>query len=277
MDVILNPKFTFRNDLNRILLIDRDGGSLFSGIAAFVHPHHAMFLSYFNGKHSWQNTITLISAQMSIDISAVERLAGCFMQKGNRILLKYEGKVFVLPGEILIENRSGMIRNDISPDKCICILPYKFDSLRVSFPLDVLLIPGMSCYTDCVYCYADKKHNYSALNTSRWLEIIDECKSIGTIHVDVSGGEFLLCPDWKLILKKLLSVGYEPEISTKLPLSNTTIDYLVDIGVTTIQFSLDTLVDHIAHKTLNTPLGYIDRIVKSINYADQVGLKTIIK
>ena len=277
MNVIFNPRYTLKNDGKRMLLTNKNKDFFEKEVLVFLHPDHAKLLSFFDGAKSFEESLNDIAHYFGISVSEAEHLARMFMSDAPQTVLKYQGSYFFFPKSVLIKNEENTIRHDLQSIDYSCEQPYDFESSRLKAPLSVLFVSTMKCFTDCEYCYADKLHHYNRLPTSRILEIIEECREIGVRDIDVTGGEFLLHPDWKVILTKLLSEGYSPEISTKIPITEETISFLLSCGTKSIQFSLDTLDDEIASLTLKTKKGYVDKMIKSIRSVDQAGMRIVIK
>lgn len=90
----------------------------------------------------------------------------------------------------------------------------------------------MKCRTDCVYCYANKqayKNDY--LNTQVILNFIREAKRGGVLKMDINGGEVLLHPGIKEILRTLLECDYNPLVSTKIPINPEMANYIKSLGI----------------------------------------------
>lgn len=72
-----------------------------------------------------------------------------------------------------------------------------FDSVRIE-------LTGQ-CDMKCLYCHAGERnttcYNQSELPRSRWLEIIQECKSIGVKNFVLTGGEPFLCQYWPEVIE----------------------------------------------------------------------------
>lgn len=98
----------------------------------------------------------------------------------------------------------------------------------------------MKCYVDCQYCYAKRSlRDQTVLTKEELISFIQEAKQAGVLALDINGGEVLMHPDIFEILQTLLANGYSPLISTKMPIGDDTITKLQEIGIRTIQVSLD--------------------------------------
>ena len=63
------------------------------------------------------------------------------------------------------------------------------------------------CNFQCVHCYETSDRNGKYLSTSRLLEIIDECISMGVISLFLTGGEAMLREDFDYIYKYIRQQG----------------------------------------------------------------------
>lgn len=269
--LIFNPAYRLVNDLDRILLLGTTNGKYNGSQRYYIHPDIAEFLARFDGKTD--NGIILSNSGLSAE--TFDKLISIFSNK--KILgVKYQGNTFIFPPDVLTENGNSSYRTDLDIDFS-CKRPYDFKRSRFSIPKAIVLIINMSCHTNCIYCYANKKHPYTPIPTSRILELIREAKRIGIMSLTVSGGEFFLHPDWRVILKEMLTNGFVPEISTKVPLDKKTLQDARTLGLDAIQFSLDTLNPEIASRTLNVTPDYIHKITGSIRFADELSLKITLK
>lgn len=274
--LILNTEYKLINDYDRILLIQMPFEDYSISKVYFIHPVHAKFLSLFDGTVSDEDVMEYLEREYQVKKSDTVRLIKMF-DRNNDMYIQFQGEIFFFPKNILIPNEGEIVRNDLGEEECNCIVPYDFKRLRLSYPKTITYVINLNCYTDCVYCYANRRCQYEPLKTEKILDIIKEAKEIGIVEFNISGGEFFLQKNWELILKVLIDNGFTPHISTKVPLSEKVIDRAKEIGLDCIQFSLDTLNNEIAQRTLHVKDDYIENIIASIKYADKVGLNIIIK
>ncbi len=124
--------------------------------------------------------------------------------------------------------------------------------------------------TDCVYCYADiRKRKDCQIPLGRLKEIIREAKEIGMRSFDISGGELFLYKNWQELLEELVTHGFTPYISTKIPIDLDTIKKLKDLGIKSIQLSIDTIMEEEAVKIWRVNKGYLPKILKTLEYLDK--------
>jgi len=145
-------------------------------------------------------------------------------------------------------------------------------STRLYKPIRAVFELTLNCYTDCIYCYADRKqqneNNYLPLK--KIISIIREAKSLGFTSIEVNGGEVLIHPHWKEIFKELSDNGYRPLISTKLPLDKKALEYLSEIGMTKLQISLDSVNSTTLTKMLNVKTEYRNEILETMQILDEM-------
>ena len=273
---IFNPIYKLKNDKDRILLMNkRNFGS--NTILHFLHPVHAILLCMFNGDQNLETKIKTIADFYEISINEAISLIKPIIENNNEIYFKYLGVTFTFPPKTLIENTENIIRTDLNIQEYIITDKLDFRRRRLSSPINMLICINLRCYTDCIYCYANKNVQYKPLSTQKWIDIIHEAKNIGIETLDITGGEFFMQPGWYDISSTILECGYTPEISTKVPLSEHTLRQIKDVGLKKLQYSLDTLDCDIAITNYKVKKDYIKNFIQSIRMADKLGLSIIIK
>jgi radical SAM protein with 4Fe4S-binding SPASM domain len=149
--------------------------------------------------------------------------------------------------------------------------------MRFSNPTALVFVINMSCVTDCIYCYANRKEKYVPLSTEKILSIINEAHENGISDFDISGGEFFLQKDWDIILEKLYNYGFTSNLSTKVPLSNEMIDKFAKTGFKELQVSIDSFNVELQSKNLKVANSYVDKMKDSLTSLDSKGISLIIK
>lgn len=273
---IFNTCYKLKNDKDRILLTNTKDFAK-GQIVYFIHPMHAALLSFFDGSKSYQETINEICEYFEINKDNAENLISKIKENKEVVHYFYDNNYFSLPEDILIPNNNNLHRTDLDRDKYIIDGKLNFKRRRLGIPINLLICINLRCVTDCIYCYANKKAIYTSLKPEKWVSLIYEAKRIGIENVDVTGGEFFLNPNWQKIAKAIVDCDYEPEISTKVPLSYLTIDKIVEVGLKSIQFSLDTLDPYLAKRSLRVEDNYVANLLDTIRYCDQKGLEIVIK
>lgn len=272
-----NPAYILRQDGDRVILCG-DGLTEYQSEDwfSFIHPYYGMLLSFFSQSD--------LQAHEKIDNCAryfnkpqeyIKSIIAPLTDNASRRTLFNKNGAIYFPKNTIISSSKPLTRKrtyDVSDFKYIG-LP-DLDSNRLAYPLNINLELTMQCHTNCIYCYANRNIPHSpTLSTSRIIELIHEAESNNVKNFDINGGEVMLHPDIKTILKELVVCGFSPLVSTKIPLTRSELDFLRDIGLEKIQISLDSSDDTILSKLLSTPTGYLNKIKETLAYASQIGLR----
>ena len=273
---IFNLNYKLRYDETRIVLIDeyRRGGEEFKG---FVHPVYAWIINLFDGKTTFEEVVGKMVETLGLTRKQAIDVMGTLLIIKDTQYIRYDGIITTLPANVLVPNKKNEVRERLDDDFFTSVTQPDHSCLRLNRPLTLLLCPSLRCYTDCIYCYADRKHPHTELDASFWAALIRQAKQQGIDRIDVTGGEFFMIKDWQQIAAALVECGYTPEISTKIPLSESTLDDILKSGLGCVQYSLDTLDADLAVDTLKVTASYVDSLLRSIRYADSIGLKVILK
>lgn len=271
---ILNTKYKLNNDKNRALLISNtDNGTDFT----FLHPVHAILLSFFTGDKTYNQVTLEMEKDLGIPRETLDGVLTPFLENAKPLNLKYDNVYFKIPARVIVLNRKNQQRYDLNKEDFLIKPPFDFSTIRLNIPRSILFVINTNCYTNCTYCYADRKTKYVPLSTGRILDIIDEAKQIGVNIFDISGGEFLLHKDWKIILKKMHGNGFYPFISTKVPITENIINDLLELGTKKIQISLDSLDTQLQSRNLGCKASYIPQLLESIRILNEKGIEIHIK
>ncbi len=273
---ILNPSYLLRQDGSRVIIcyqerINDKGEEWFS----FIHPFHAQMLSFFNGLHTFESELKDCATYFGLSYDKMEKIIKPLMENRKEVCVRQKnGREIWFPKNILL--KSDIIHSG-TPAYCPHDFTYKgepdFDSLRLTYPCYLNIELNMSCLTDCIYCYADKeKFKGQFLSTQEILDFIDQAHSNGVLQIDINGGEVLIHPGIKEILKRLTLYGYRPLISTKIPIKESTADFLMSIGIDTIQISLDSSNEEILCKILKVRKTYLAQMEKTLTYLCKIGM-----
>lgn len=274
--LIFNRNFKFKNDVERILIIN-DPEFTQDSYISFVHPVLAWIINMFDGTKEDNLLIEEISQALDAPSEYIQNLIFHLATSEKEVVLRYDNVISVIPPKVLEENTGDKFREKESLEFFNIGEKLNHTDWRLFKPITLLICPTLRCFTDCVYCYANRHHPYKELSISRWVNLIRFARESGIERVDVTGGEFFLFKGWQQIAKELTSNGFFPDISTKTPLTKETLDDIINSGLRTIQFSLDTLDSVVSYRTLAVNKNYISRLKETIEYADKIGLKLIIK
>jgi radical SAM protein with 4Fe4S-binding SPASM domain len=144
---------------------------------------------------------------------------------------------------------------------------------RLAYPLSLTTMFSNNCETNCVYCYASRRHvpPSEQLSTKRWIDIFHEAHALGIELISLSGGDPLFRKDAITLIEELIKLKMLFLLSTKCHIDREKADRLVEIGMTEpvnqfireIQISMDGPDENTADFLAGSP-GYFNRAVDSI-------------
>jgi radical SAM protein with 4Fe4S-binding SPASM domain len=187
-------------------------------------------------------------------------------------LLKNDKKRF----ELIRKNIHDLFREDAFLIEEFMIPRNQLDlkSYRSYVPASFILEINFKCKTNCIYCYANRSQvDECSIPIERIKELIKEAKKMRLRSIDLCGGEVFLYENWEMLLRELVDNGFMPYISTKIPLDEKTIRKLKEIGISGIQFSIDTLDKKALKKLLLINDDYKTSLIKSLKWMRQYNLK----
>lgn len=264
MKLYLNPAYAIKPDGNRVLLIARTGlyslisnaNTSFTGV---IHPLHAILLSFIDGSEKEtviQRASSYLQISPNIVCSFIDRLTNNPEDTG----FEYKGQTIGFPRNLIISKFDYDIPiSRYNPDDfLICNPSLKYGRHNTVSSLTLML--NNICTTKCFYCYADKRIPQNcSISFDRISELISEAKSSNVINFDLIGGEVFLYPYWEGVLERMVTNDYYPFVSTKMPLSEKTIESFSRFNLP-IQFSLDCMNLNILRQTLNVNNDYIENV-----------------
>ena len=292
-----NTNYSLKNDKKRYLIFqtnqheflypDRENPS--EDVNGTTHPLLALFFALFNGDRTVSDVVKDYSTLTGADAGSIRKFAEktlkeIFAEKQGTArqgkYIKFDENLFYIPGNIIIKaNRKRENFVDVVDFKDFLIPKKDLDvhSFRYYSPLDCILEVNFTCYTDCVYCYADRRKPIQfSIPLNRLKEVIREAREIGMRTFDLCGGELFLYEKWDILVKELLENNFNPYISTKVPLSEETIKRLKNVGMKEIQISLDSIKEEELKQILNVYGNYLNSIVETIKCLEKEDLKIFI-
>lgn len=272
---ILNPIYYMMQDGNRVILSTKHyyEGSNFT---TFIHPLNAQMLTFFNGEDSLEDIEKKVGYYFSLSPEDAKETLSRYIERERSFSIKYGANSMYFPANLIIK-KGKLSRKDYNVYQ-VEDFPYKgepdLNTMKTQVPLEINLLLTMKCYTDCVYCYANRKMNMpTTMSLEQILSIIEQAKSIGTQKLDINGGEVLLHPHYKEIISALIKNDYPPLVSTKVPIGEEQIQNLKEIGLKYIQVSLDSVNPQTLSKTLNVSDSYFGKIKKTLENLNEAGLE----
>lgn len=279
---ILNPYYILRPDRHRVVITE--SGAFFdipadmaeSTIYSFIHPVFAVLLTFFNGDCTLRESVLAIARYFNSSEETARNIVGPLLDNTERAAFETQGHVSVLPRNVLIERAASHRCRDYRAEMFAGIEHLDFSTERLyEGPLDVNLLVNTVCATICEYCYVDKAmHTGCRIALPRLCEIIDEARTLGVRKVDLAGTEVFLYRHWDVLIEHLLSKGYYPYVSTKLPLERKKIARLKDVGISQLQVSIDSLQPSIVSKMWAVEgESYVSKMVRSLEELGRHGIE----
>lgn len=273
---IFNHFYTLRHDLKCSYIISSSARvdlpldmKLNIGWITKIHPAYAMFLSFFSSPISIDKATEQISAFFNFPPNVIHSFIMNLIDAKEPTYALLDGHTSGFPINILIkESKEFAIRKRYNPTD-FCFEELDFTSSRMfKAPMTIVFMPNNNCYTNCVYCYADKRKPQKYINFNVIEKFVKEAYELRIKDILITGGDFFLYKDWENILKLMSSYRYKPDlISTKVPLSSEIVDRFTKYNIR-LQISFDTASPITAKQILNTQDGYIDKMIESLLYID---------
>lgn len=274
---ILNPAYFLRNDIHRAVIGTYDFPNMLDGMYEknslhIIHPYTAMMLSYFDGKRTVWQCVQDISKYFDLSFSEVENIVEKYINNDIPLYLKYGDDYIVLPIFTLVEK--GMLNRTefYSPTDFEIDGEVDIGSVRLYKPVKAIIELNLQCYTNCIYCYADRNNTKAnqLISSDRLIALIREIKLLNIPSLEINGGEVLLHPQIDKILKVMSECGYHPFISTKVPLTLERLCLLQSLGFRHIQISLDSINEDTLIEHLSVKKGYFKKISHTMGLLDEM-------
>ncbi|NLT55203.1 MAG: radical SAM protein [Actinomycetales bacterium] len=131
---------------------------------------------------------------------------------------------------------------------------------RLSRPIHILTVFTHHCFTNCVYCYAERPR-VDEMPLERWEELLDEMVDLGIRQVSPDNGDVPARPDGLRFLEMLVRKGFNFLLSTKAPFTEQDVRRLLDAGFAEplrgrvhrgVQLSIDAVDDDVCARLLGT-------------------------
>lgn len=235
-----------------------------TGFAWPIHPYIATIINYFDGNRTLEQTIHKISAETDLSMEDVTNsIAKIFLNKEIVFYpIKDKNISLPLPINVLIVNKKNFVRENAlsNVDIDYIIENMDFTPKRLSIPNECTLMINNTCYTNCIYCYVDKRQVHNMLPFERWREIISEARKLNMRDCQINGGDLFSYKYWYELLCCLQEHNYSPYISTKYPLTETMVAKLASLGIQKMQFSIDSVNKASLSSILKVNSDYLEKI-----------------
>lgn len=272
---ILNTNYKLKSDKKRPIIMNRYTNSLeVEDFTGFVHPVYAAMLSLFDGEKKLDQVLGETSGLFQKDRATVEKIVIPLLENEEEAHFNFEGRHFSFPKQLLVKKTNGVkVPKYNMNDFLIAKKDLDLDSWRFYLPLDILFMVNTLCYTDCVYCYANRKKRMDCqIPIERLKELIREAAKMDMRSFDLSGGELFLYKHWEEFLAELIAHGFKVNISTKIPIGDEIIRKLQDLKVGRIQISIDSIVKEELMTILNVGDDYCDKLKETFKKLDKTDI-----
>lgn len=271
--ITLNKNYVLKPDEGRTLMMaSLVGRNQLIGIedsfTNVIHPIYAMILSFIDGRE-YKQCINEAADELGVSIELIDGFVSKIIDNPFQVYIKSKDKISVFPPYTIVS------------------LPYRKEDRRYSYemfsystldlrmkrhltPSSITLMLNNICTTNCIYCYQDKSRMVKCqIPLERILQLIKEAYDLHVNNFDVIGGEFFLYEHWKDVLSELRKYGFNPYISTKMPLKEQDIKFLAELKIKDIQISIDSLIESNLKTSLGVKDGYISKMIKSIKLMEK--------
>lgn len=260
---ILNPAYYFRKEGNRVYLLSRSFCEKTEDInlewRSIIHPVYAMLLSFFSEPLSLKKGVLKIRDFLEITYEVALNLVSEFICNSEEMHSEYNGAVCNFPKNVIVEvSPTSMHSHRYTP------VDFKYDKLQMdearpnTAPFSLMVMFNNHCFTNCIYCYADKQTSCGQMPLEYFEKVLEEADRYGVSSLGVLGGEFFLYPHWRDVLEKMKDKCYMPSlISTKVPMREKDI---LDFGKYPI--ALQVSLDSVCQQTLDNMVGNINNYAK---------------
>lgn len=212
---------------------------------------------------------------LSVPENYIQKLVDGWLNNPDILKIKSSNHTSLFPPYLLVEESNYEAKK-------YDFQTFLYDELdtvmkRHCTPSALTLMLNNTCVTKCVYCYQDKRKVVGcSIPFERIRQIVQEAASLHVVNFDVIGGEFFLYPHWKELLKDLREMGFQPYLSTKIPIQEEDVKYLSDLKIMDLQLSIDSFIPSHISKSLGTKEEYCSKMRKTLDLLDQYGIPAII-
>ncbi|MDR0891963.1 MAG: radical SAM protein [Mediterranea sp.] len=277
MNIVVNSQYFIRNEKKCSYIIyvgdyalAKAGG--FSWVNP-IPPFMGFLLSLFNGEE-FDSSIKRGSEMLNISEDKVCSLVNKLINNEYSYMSSFKGVKFSFPAKLLIEST-----DESKTYTAIDANPFdEFVIHRLSVPAYLNIMITSKCGTNCVYCYADRSRK-DDMSTDIIVNLIKGAKEQGVAGILISGGDVFAHAEWRSILKTLCDTGNIPFLSTKIPLDESAIFYLKEIGLEMIQYSIDSFEPSMVKRNLriSSAEDYVTKLMDTLLFCDRLGLSINVK
>lgn len=278
--IILNPNYVLKPDDGRVLVMaSLVGRNRLKGIddsfTNIIHPIYAMILSFVDGRE-YNECINEAAKVLDVTEDLIEGFIQKLLDNPEQVYIKSNDKFSAFPPNTIITIPSRTPSRRYNPE----MFSYSELDLRMKrhlTPSTITLMVNNICATNCIYCYQDKRRIAKcSIPLNRIFELIHEARKLNVNTFDVIGGEFFLYKHWREVLSELRKYGYNPYLSTKIPLTEDDIIFLSQIGICDLQVSIDSLIEDHLISSLKVSAGYVNKMIDTLHLLERYNIPVMI-
>ena len=271
MIVALNPQFTIRNEEKCYYIIKKswciDPNIEKNSPSVTIIPPVIGYILKVIGQAKYESSLDFLSDHLGISKDVIRKFTTTLIENEEKKSLFIGNERIIFPRRLLIKSDTPEYYEEIKPNTSCSLL-----HLRPQIPINLNFMITTKCTTNCCYCYA-KRNLKTELRTDEIIRFIKECKNYGVINLSLTGGDIFAHKDWKLILATTIKCGYNPFLSTKTPLDKEDIEFLHQIGIKELQFSLDSSCSETLNQLVHVNNSYLPKVNNMFMYCEQFGIK----
>ena len=217
---------------------------------------YAMLLAFLSTPKSCNEAIDEISHFFDISKSVAKGLIDRLYDQKEPFHSNFDGVVSQFPKNILIPYNPNLKYIEYAPDE------FQYEEIdmitqrALDTPRTVVFMPTGRCSVQCMYCYADRrKHSFMTFDQIK--KFIADCKNNRIFSIFLTGGDILLYPYWKELIKELRFNNFETSfISSKTPGNEEDISFIKNNQLF-LQFSLDSANAITLNKLIHAKSKYL--------------------
>lgn len=234
-----------------------------------------MILSFFDGR-KLDLCIEDASAFLNVTKDEISTFALKLIDNPNFVSIKSKDGSSLFPPYSLISQGTNTNFHRFNPEW----FNYTKIDLRCKrhlTPSTITLMVSNICRTNCIYCYEDKsKIRNCEIPLARIKQLIHEARKLHVRTFDVIGGEYFIYKNWEEVLRELKKFGYDPYLSTKIPVGEETVRKLAAMKIRDLQISLDSLIESHLCSSIKASKGYVSEMKRTLELLNKYGIPTMI-
>lgn len=274
---VINPAYFLKNDYNKIIFCARDDfkepGVSYESFFTYIHPYNAQLLSFFDGENTLGEVLEKASGHFKLTREELYEIVKQLIENPAGKSIRYQWHWMYFPRQVLLNKKKVKSYTTYSLDSFLSYGPIELGSFRLNTPISANLLLTMKCYTNCVYCYANRQLKGRPMTLEQIKSIIRQAKELDMLSLDINGGEVLLHPHRMEIFEELIKCGFNPLISTKIPIDKETILQLKSVGIHSIQLSFDSVCPATLHTLLGVKEDYLQKIDRMLHTLEEEGMR----